>query len=324
MVDSGVAIRAQDDASAPSVGDPATPVAGTVAFDASYASSDHPPAPPDPTLALWNEGGSSQTRGAAVSPAYQPVPRVVVDVHATDRRSQPAIGARALDQIQAQMRSSGYWPFRRCFEAGLRDAPALEGETRFSLSVSARGRVLKVRVLDSKLSDRSVVTCLLNAAQKLKFTARPPRRIELIASIHLWPGDGPAPDPPEAATDADDAPFDASRTTSLIAHESTAISQCYEQALARDPTLWGRLALTVTLERDGTVHRIEEAESRFPDALVTRCAQAVIARLVFPPVLSKPFVFVQPIRFGAPPASPASDSDAGQNALLVSPPEVAR
>ncbi|HEY4158432.1 MAG TPA: AgmX/PglI C-terminal domain-containing protein [Polyangiaceae bacterium] len=181
-----------------------------------------------------------------------------------------------------------------------------------------------MRVLDSKLSGRDVVACLLNVTQKLKFTARPPRRIELVASIRLWPGDGPPPDAPEATPNADEAPFDALRTTSLIAHESTAIAQCYEQALARDPTLWGRLALTVILESDGTVHRIEEAESRFPDALVTRCAQAVIARLVFPAVLSKPFVFVQAIRFGAPPTSPASDSDAGQNALLVSPPDVAR
>jgi hypothetical protein len=144
MVDSGLAIRApQDEASAPTVGGSATPVAGAVAFDASYASSDHPPAQPDRSLALWNEGGSRRTRSAAVSPAYQPVPRVVVDVRATDGRPQPATVARALDQIQAQLRSLGYWPFRHCFEAGLRDAPALEGETRLSLSVSARGRVLK-------------------------------------------------------------------------------------------------------------------------------------------------------------------------------------
>ena len=50
------------------------------------------------------------------------------------------------------------------------------------------------------------------------------------------------------------------------------------------------------LEIDGTVHRINEVESHFPNAAAARCAAAAVSTLVFPSVNGKPFTFVVPLR----------------------------
>jgi hypothetical protein len=56
------------------------------------------------------------------------------------------------------------------------------------------------------------------------------------------------------------------------------------------------LALAVVLEVDGTVHRVSEVESHFPNAIAARCAAAAISTIVFPSVNGKPFSFVVAMR----------------------------
>jgi hypothetical protein len=126
---------------------------------------------------------------------------------------------------------------------------------------------------------------------------------------------------PEAGTAAAVAiggAFDPDAVRALVESKRPELNACFLLARSSDPSLWGRLALAAILEVDGTVHRISEVESHFPNAAAARCAQRLLAGVVFPSVNGKPFTLVIPIRLGPP--SQASQSDAGPE-LDSSPPE---
>jgi hypothetical protein len=86
------------------------------------------------------------------------------------------------------------------------------------------------------------------------------------------------------------------------------------EARRLDPSLWGRLALAVILEVDGTVHRVSEVESHFPNATAARCVQAALASLVFPSVNGKPFTVVLALRLNPALGAPGTTREAGPDA----------
>ena len=56
---------------------------------------------------------------------------------------------------------------------------------------------------------------------------------------------------------------------------------CYEQGLARDPSLEGQMTMRFVIGRDGTVSHVN-ASITFPDPAVRSCMQALFYRLTFP------------------------------------------
>jgi len=263
----------------------------------------------DEELARWNAGGSSDPNAASSQASYHPGTRVMVDTRPAKRRAgaRPLPPPRGLSYglVQAQARSRGYWPFRLCFELGQRDKKGTGGETRVAFTIGTRGRVTAARLLDSKLGNAASAACLTREVLKLQFNPAPPALLRMVATIAVYPGDAEQPVLPDA-TAAQALPrgdFDPEAMRARVTDKQRELDACFAEARASDPALWGRLALSVILEVDGSVHRVTEAESRFPNPAATRCAQALLSTQLFPSVNGKPFSFVVPLRL-SPPAPP--------------------
>lgn len=284
----------------------------------------------DEELARWNIGGSADPSYPSSQASYHPGTRVVVDTRLAKRRtgalaSVPPARGLTPERVQAQARSRGYWPFRLCFEAAQREQKGSGGETRVAFTIGLRGKVKRAWLLDSKLKNAKTAACLVHEASKLEFTPAPPRPLSMVASIRVWPGDADLPALPEGPLPiVAGGGFDADAARGLVAAEQAQINACFAEARHTDPSLWGRLALAAILEVDGTVHRISEVESHFPNAVAAHCVQKLIAGIVFPSVNNKPFTLVLPLRLSprasveqaspdASPSQPLPDEDAGTN-----------
>ena len=277
----------------------------------------------DEALARWNVGGSADPSYPSSQTSYHPGTRVVVDTQlakvrpGATRRPIPKHGLTP-ERVQAQARAHGYWPFRLCFEAGQRDKKGSGGETRVLFTVNLRGKVSHAALLDSKLESPSTAACLVKEMGRLEFTPRPQRALGMVASIRIWPGDAELPALPEPAAAVAGGAFDPNLVRERVASKLPELTACFADARRSDPSLWGRLALAAILEVDGTVHRINEVESHFPNAAASHCAQVLLAGLTFPSVNGKPFTVVIPMRL-----NPAGSQNAAGPELTPSPPSPA-
>ena len=303
------------------LGDSSLPVAPEIQIEHPYpidarprAESPLQQAVDDEELARWNVGGSADPNSRANQGSFHPGTRVVVDTRLAKRKAgaapRPAPRGLTLERVQAHTRARGYWPFRGCFEAGQRDQPGAGGETRVAFTIGTRGRVRAARLLDSALENPKTAACLVREVLKLRFAPAPTRALAMVASIRVWPGDAALPT--LAASGAEIASaggaFDADAVRNLVIEKQAELNGCFAAARHSDPTLWGRLALTVILEVDGSVHRVSEVESHFPSADAARCAEALLSTLRFPSVANKPFSFVIPMRL-SPSVTPEADSE---------------
>lgn len=255
----------------------------------------------DEELARWNLGGNGDPAHPSNRERYHPAARVVVDAISVSRRlPQKARGDLLTStKLVAQARSSGYWPFRLCLEAGLRRDPELGGITKVRITLGRRGRVLHARLMNTELRERAIAACVVRAARQLRFSA-PPRALDADLSVQLWPGDAPLPavGDPGSAVRADSA--------ALASHweeELAAAARCFAAGLERDPALWGRIALRVRWSSSGAVSSVEEHGTRFPDPAVTRCMLDALQR-ARPPLQSSFPELVLAVRAGTPPPSP--------------------
>jgi hypothetical protein len=255
----------------------------------------------DEDLARWNVGGISDPNYVSSQASFHPGTRVVVEAHFAGRRAErssrtsPSLSA---DRVQAQARSKGYWPFRLCFEAGQREKKGVGGETRIRFTISTRGEVSSAKLLGSELRNTSSSACLLSELRKLRFAPRPAKHIDVLTTISVWPGDAELPPLSDAAPGVIEtsAGFDPAAVRARVTAKQAELSACFNLARQQDPSLWGRLALAVVLEVDGTVHRVSEVESHFPNAAAARCAAAALSAISFPSVNGKPFSFVLAMR----------------------------
>jgi hypothetical protein len=256
----------------------------------------------DAELARWDVGSSSDPNSVSSQASYHPGTRVVIDTRPAKRRAgAPALPApRGLtyQRVQAQARSHGYWPLRLCFELGQREKKGAGGETRVAFTIGTRGKVSAARLLDSELASASSAACMVRAVQKLVFKPAPTNKLSMVASIQIYPGDAEQPLVADAAVVAalPRGQFDPEAVRARVTAKQIELDACFAEARRADPGLWGRLALSVILELDGSVHRVTEAESHFPSAAATRCVQILVSSLVFPSVNGKPFSFVLPLR----------------------------
>ncbi|HVW27275.1 MAG TPA: AgmX/PglI C-terminal domain-containing protein [Polyangiaceae bacterium] len=219
--------------------------------------------------------------------------------------------------VLAQARNHGYWPFRLCFEQGLRKAAKLRGKTRIHVVVGADGRVRDARVKNTELDDREVATCLAAHAEQLHFSPPPPRRLGLALLVDLSPGDAPLPGLRLPETDGAPAvPLDARRLGELLGTITGPAGACYAKALTSDPALWGRIGVRVDVDRHGNV-TVREHESRFPGARVVTCVKDAVAALPIASAMSAPGSFTWGLRFGSP-QPPAAAPIPGEISLSTS------
>jgi len=205
---------------------------------------------------------------------------------------------RVLSQasLLARSRKYGYWPFRLCFETGLRNDAKLGGKTRIRFRVTRSGHISSSRLVQTKLKDADVAACLVEAAQEIELLA-PARTIDVEATIALWPGDAPLPtllEEPEKKLS-----LDSDVITRALESARPSFASCYREALERDPALWGRIELGIELGADGAIAKVSERDSHFPDKAAVSCAISAAGALTLPALKSRPS-FVIGLRLGAP------------------------
>jgi hypothetical protein len=245
----------------------------------------------DEELFQWALGGSADPAHPSNRPGYHPATRVVVDVELLSRA--PKGSTKRLERIA---RSTGYWPLRACFETAQRAAPKTERSARVRLTLGASGKVLGSRSL-GPAPERDYARCVLQRLRALDFTPGFTRKLDVEISVRQWPGH--APIPPRAPDDAPAVHLSAAAAAEL---EGLAppLGACYENALANDAKLWGRIALRLAVGSDGAIAEATPVETQFPNAEVVECARQVLlsARLASPGLSELTFA----VRYGAPPA----------------------
>jgi hypothetical protein len=269
----------------------------------------------DEELARWNVGGSADPRLASSRAGFHPAPRVLVDISVRSGALPKRGKAKAVlseASLVAQARSSGYWPFRLCFEDGLRRDQALRGQTRVRFVVETSGRVKSERMAFTELKDRAVAKCLSARVRALRFSPAPMKRVHADAMIDLGPGDAPLPDgnrtePQGAPPDVAPARLDEGAVARALDDRLGTIAACYAAGLGRDQRLWGRLAILMDVDAEGQVVRAAEHDSRFPDPGVLACAVEGLRGALLPPAAGGPLRLVWAVKLGNPaPAEPAA------------------
>jgi hypothetical protein len=209
--------------------------------------------------------------------------------------------------LVAQARNAGYWPFRLCFEDGLRRDPALRGKTRVRFVVETSGRVKSERMAFTELKDHTVAKCLSARVRAFHFSPAPTKRVHADATIDLGPGDAPLPeanvaDAQGASSSDESGKFDGAAVGRALGDQlSGHVAGCYERGLDRDPRLWGRLAILMDVDTEGRVRGAAEHESRFPDPMVFSCVVEGIQGAALPPPVGGPIQVVWPLKLGSPP-----------------------
>lgn len=290
---------------------PNAPVTTTLRFPAFEIESPYLPGGParpsgvvaasafDEELARWNVGGSSDPSHPSNRAKYHPAPRVVVSLGATanPKRAEKAEALRLAWLLEA--RSNGYWPFRSCFEIGLRRRADLSGKVRLRLRVTTRGSVSQARLLSRELPDPDVDACLARVARNLTFKRTPRRALDLDLNVELWPGDAPLP----SRVNATGAPLDLAPLAKALSADASPLAACCANATRNDPKLWGRVALSIRTDSSGKVLSAREQESRFPDAGAVACMARALDGVQALPTHGKALEFVWAVRCGEPPTA---------------------
>jgi hypothetical protein len=264
---------------------PAAPPSTGVTIAAPPSAAEPPPAPaPKPLVVLVDElpyhwshlvakeaserpHASRAKRGHGGRP-YHPGPSIVVDT--TEDQGGPGTA-----DLQRVARSAGYWPFRRCYEEGLRRDPGLAGKVSLDVAVAVNGLVERAEMVSATLRDESVALCIGREAAHLAFAQREaPTRTTIDVSLSA--GDEPVT-VPRPAPHADEL-REALRTT------WPAVEQCYASELSKRPGVGGRMELRFRARSSGEIVEVaEEGEPRFADVDVTRCVLGVYRSTRLPP-----------------------------------------
>jgi hypothetical protein len=220
---------------------------------------------------------------------YHPAPGIVVDV-------LDATGGASAAELQRTARSSGYWPFRHCYEEGLRRDQHLAGHVALDLPLS-QAAADRATVTNASLHDESVVLCVAREAAHLSLGGGADSAGTARLDIALSTGDEPVP-VQHAVPHADEL-RDALRMS------WPGVRQCYASALARQPDAGGRLELKFRVHGSGESAEVDEADSHFPDAEVTRCVLGVYRGAKLPSVAhgSHDATFVYALHLEPRPAS---------------------
>jgi hypothetical protein len=239
-----------------------------------------PPAPPAPTVQRvvladelpyrWSREKmkdasdrpppATKRRGRRGRP-YHPAPGIIVDV-------TEAQGGAAAAEMQRSARNVGYWPFRRCYEEGLRRDQSLAGKVSVDLSVAGGGAVERTTITSATLRDESVVLCIGREASRLALSPGGGPPTEAKMQVTLATGDAlvPVPQPVPRASDLREA----------LRASWPAVTQCYASSLAKHTNAGGRLELLFRTKSNGEIVDVaEEGETRFADVDVTRCVLGV-------------------------------------------------
>jgi hypothetical protein len=222
---------------------------------------------------------------------FHPAPGIVVDV------PEASGGASAAD-LQRTGRNVGYWPFRHCYEEGLRRDQHLGGKVDLDLAVAPGGSVESANITSATLHDESVVLCVAREASRLALT---PGEATTSAKLDLTLSTGDEPVPvPHALPHADELREE-------LRSSWPAVKQCYGNEVAKHADVGGRMELRFHVRPSGEIAEVAEGETRFGDIDVTRCVLGVYRGTKLPGVAhgSHDASFVYALHLEARPAENA-------------------
>lgn len=251
------------------------------------ASSD------DEAIAKWNRGGTV-AGDAPPTPSGKvphPAPRIKVDILKMSGHISEA-------EVLRQARSKGYWPFRLCYEEGLRRSQKMHGTVHVRLTIGPSGTVRSAQKVTAEVEDPTVVGCIVKAARGLALPAPERGTPSVTLEVSLWPGDDAvhSPGSPEGKK-----PHAADMTALLTALRShlPEVRSCLVEGQKRHPGLWGRIGVRLRIRAAGEIVDASEIESRFPDPDVTFCVMKAFAHTDVPAPREE-LIIVYPLRLGAP------------------------
>lgn len=79
-----------------------------------------------------------------------------------------------------------------------------------------------------------------------------------------------------------DGAVDSASVSKTIRGSSAAVKRCYDKALLVNPTLKGKISVTILINEKGRVESVEISEDTVKDAEVAKCIKGVVSRLRFP------------------------------------------
>jgi hypothetical protein len=201
----------------------------------------------------WPQRARVRVRRRAGKP-YHPDPRIIIDILDATGRS-PA-------DLQRTARDAGYWPFRHCYEGGLRRDQDLAGKVSLSLSISTSGQVERSLVSGATLRDKTVIACVAREAREISFAPGEPAA-STSTEVSLATGDEPV-----AVTVPVARAEDLRRS---LQSGRPAAEECYAKALAADPWVGGRIELIFRVDVHGEIVEVAQGSTQLAGSELGRC-----------------------------------------------------
>jgi hypothetical protein len=176
-----------------------------------------------------------------------------------------APGGSAAD-IQRVARNTGYWPFRLCYEEGLRRDQGLAGKVSLELSIAPTGEVEQASPTATTLRDEMVVACVAREARRLSLPSGP-TPVTARMQVLLATGDEPVPVAHPVAG--------ASELRAALRSSWPAVEQCYTATLGSHPDAGGRMELRFRVSEAGEVLEVTEGPAHFGEPDAARCVAGV-------------------------------------------------
>lgn len=278
-----------------------TAVEPQVTDEAPYAPGFRPRIPgavaassEDEAIAKWNRGGTAAGE-APPTPSGKvahPAPRIKVDVLKISGHISEA-------DVLRQARSKGYWPFRLCYEEGLRRSQKIHGTVRVRVTIGSNGAVRGAQKVAAEVDDPTVVGCVVKAARGLSLAVPERGTPSATLEVSLWPGD----DAVHAPTPSGGKKLRIADTSALVAAlraHLPDVRSCLTEGQKRQPGLWGRIGMRLRIRAAGEIVDASEIESRFPDPDVTFCVLKAFAHTDVPAPREE-LIIVYPLRLGGLP-----------------------
>jgi hypothetical protein len=274
--------------SASTTADSGAPVAAASTPELHVLLVDEPPFRPEYAHPAPSSAHPHARKRGRHGRPYHPAARVVVDVSGADH--DPAAAT-----LQREVRNLGYWPFRTCFEEGLRRSPDLGGTVTLRIRVAPEG-LASAGVVRSTLGDPVVVACMAREAAHVHW-ATLDRAGTADVLVTLGAGDEPVFVPPPV--------HNAPALRQALREPWSDVERCFSDGLAREPDAGGRMQLRFRVAPGGTVAEVAEAETRFRPLDVTQCVLGVYRARTLPVAASRDETFVYALHFESPPDDPA-------------------
>jgi hypothetical protein len=246
----------------------------------------------DETIAKWNRGGivAGETPPTPAGKIPHPAPRIKVDVLKIKGHISEA-------DVLRLARSKGYWPFRLCYEEGLRRSQKLHGTVQVRVAVGANGAVRSAQKIAAEVDDPTVVGCVVKAAKSLALAAPERGTPSVTLEVSLWPGDDAVPT--SSAPDGKKSrALDTAALVEALRVHLPEVKACFADGRKTHAGLWGRIAMRLRIRAAGEIVDATEIESRFPDPQVTFCVLKTFAHTDVP-APHEELIIVYPLRLSS-------------------------